>query len=314
MIKIAVVYGGVGSEYEVSLSSAKNILENIDREKFEILEVLIKKDKKFLIENENFDEKEGIEKIKYLGVKVVFPVVHGTYGEDGELQSKLEHIGLSYVGSESKVSVITIDKHKTNKILMKNNIHIPRSTIIDKIHYQLHLTFPIIIKPVNEGSSVHLYRFENQEEYMQSRDEIFKNKSLMLAQEFIQGREFTCGVIEKNGEVIPLLPTEIILTKSKLFDYTAKYTPDGCQEITPAAIDANLTNRIQELAVSCHTILNCRSISRTDMILKDDTLYVLEINTMPGMTKTSFIPAEAAACGYSMKELITMLVESIPNL
>ena len=133
----------------------------------------------------------------------------------------------------------------------------------------------------------------------------------MLAQEFIKGREFTCGVIEKDGNVIPLVATEVILTKGNIFDYEAKYTPAGCKEVTPAEIGNDLMSRIQNIAVSCHKILGCKSISRTDLILKDDELYVLEINTVPGMTKTSFIPAEAKACGYDMKELITILINSV---
>lgn len=162
-----------------------------------------------------------------------------------------------------------------------------------------------------EGSSVGLFKFMNESEYMSALDTIFENHEEMLVQEFIQGREFTCGVIEKNNEVIPLIATEIILTKGEMFDYTAKYTVGGCEEITPANIDTETMKRIQNLAVTCHRLLGCKSLSRTDMILQGEDLYVLEVNTIPGMTKTSFIPAEAKACGYSMKELITILINQV---
>jgi D-alanine-D-alanine ligase len=310
MIKVAILFGGPGSEHEVSLSSAKNILENIDRSKFDVLEVLVTKDKKYKIGDSYFEEEKGIQEIKNKGIEIVFPIIHGEYGEDGELQEKLEKEGIKFVGSSSEVSCLVIDKDKTNAILSKNGIKIPKSKIISKEDNGFDCKYPIIIKPVSEGSSVGLFRFENVEDYKNSQEKIFENHNKMLVQEFIKGREFTCGVIEKDGEVTSLVATEIILTKGSLFDYEAKYTPSGCREVTPAEVDNELMNRIQDTAVSCHKILGCKSISRTDIILKGDDLYVLEVNTMPGMTKTSFIPAQAKACGYDMKELITILIES----
>lgn len=310
MIKVAILYGGPGGEHDVSISSAKNIIENIDRNKFDVLEVFVARDKMYKINNAFFNEQDGLQEIKKGGVKIVFPVIHGEYGEDGELQRKLEKAEIKFVGSSSRATSLVIDKNKTNQILHKNNIKIPKSRIISKEHSNFDFTYPIIIKPINEGSSIDLFKFENEDEYKYSHDIIFKNHENMLVQEFIDGREFTCGVIEKNGSVIPLVATEIILTKGNLFDYEAKYTPSGCKEVTPAEISADLMKRIKETAISCHKILGCRSISRTDLILNGDDLYVLEVNTIPGMTKTSFIPAEAEACGYSMMDLITLLINS----
>lgn len=310
MIKVAILYGGGGSEHEVSISSAKNILENIDHSKFDVLEIFIDKDKNYKIGEEIFEEEKGLEEIKNRKIDIAFPVIHGDYGEDGILQDKLERKGIKFVGSSSEVSAITIDKNKTNEVLSKNNIKIPKSKIISKENNLIDFNYPIIVKPVDEGSSVGLFKFENENEYKNSQNKIFENHEIMLAQEFIEGREFTCGVIEKEGKATPLVATEVILTKGNLFDYTAKYTPSGCKEITPAEIDEDLMKRIQNTALSCHNILGCNSISRTDLILKENELYVLEINTIPGMTKTSFIPAEAKACGYEMKDLITILINS----
>lgn len=310
MIKVAILYGGPGGEHEVSISSAKNILENIDRSKFDVLDVFVNKDKMYKINNTFLNEQDGLQEIKKWGAKIVFPVIHGKYGEDGELQKKLEEAEMKFVGSSSRVASLVIDKNKTNEILFKNNIKIPKSGIVSKENTDLDFTYPIIIKPINEGSSIDLFKFENENEYKNSHDMIFRNHEKMLVQEFIDGREFTCGVIEKDGSVIPLVATEIILTKGNLFDYEAKYTPSGCKEVTPAEISVDLMKIIKETAISCHKILGCRSISRTDLILKGNDLYVLEVNTIPGMTKTSFIPAEAEACGYSMMDLITLLINS----
>jgi D-alanine-D-alanine ligase len=311
MIKVAILFGGPGKEHEVSISSAKNILENIDRNIFDVIEIFVNRDKKYLIDSVIFEEQDGLQEIKKRGVEVVFPIIHGTYGEDGELQSKLEELGVSFVGSTSKVSYLTINKNKTNELLKENNIIIPQSKIINKNDFVVPFNYPIIVKPIDEGSSVDLYKFKNNEDYNSSLDVIFKNYTSMLVQEFIQGREFTCGVIEINKVATSLIATEIILTKGDLFDYDAKYSVGGCREITPAEIDEDTMNKIKETALRCHTVLGCNSISRTDMILNDGKLYVLEINTVPGMTKTSFIPQQAKACGYDMKELITLLIKNI---
>lgn len=311
MIKVAIIFGGPGSEHEVSISSAKNILEHIDRTAFDVIEIFVTKDKKYIIDRKTFSEEEGIQEIKNMNVEVVFPIIHGEYGEDGELQSKLEKEKISFIGSSSTTSHLAIDKNKTNEILSKNNLHIPKSKIISIHNKSIDFRFPIIVKPINEGSSIGLFKIETEQQYKDSLEAIFENHNEMLAQEFVEGREFTCGVIEKEGMVTSLVATEVILTKGELFDYEAKYSPAGCEEITPAQVDTVMMSEIQNIAMTCHKILGCRTLSRTDLILKGDRLYVLEVNTSPGMTKTSFIPAQAQVCGYSMKELITILIDSV---
>lgn len=311
MKKVAILFGGPSSEHEVSLSSAKNILENIDTNLFDVLPVLITRECMYVIDGISFSESEGMEEINKRNVDVVLPILHGAYGEDGMLQKKLEDMMIPFVFSSSDTSSLAIDKYRTNEMLQSQGILIPRSTIITKTKTEHACTYPIIVKPIDEGSSIGLFKYTNESEYSASFEKIFKNHNEMLVQECIQGREFTCGVIEKNNEVIPLLASEIILTKGETFDYDAKYTVGGCEEITPADVPKEVVGRLQSCAVRCHSIIGCKSLSRTDMILHGDDLYVLEINTIPGMTKTSFIPAQASACGYSMKELITILIESV---
>jgi D-alanine-D-alanine ligase len=150
-----------------------------------------------------------------------------------------------------------------------------------------------------------LFKVKSDEELRSSLKKSVPIYKEMLVQEFITGREFTCGVVEIDGETIPLMPTEVILTKGEIFDYEAKYTVGGSKEVTPAEVDPALTERIQELALTAHEICGCKDISRTDMILNErGELVVLEINTVPGMTKTSFIPAELEASGYSIAGFI----------
>lgn len=310
MITVAVLFGGPSSEHGVSLLSVKNILESIDREKYDVLEVFISKDLLYTIDDEQYSEENGLDELMRRNIDIVLPVLHGKYGEDGVLQKHLENRNMKFVGSSSNVSALVIDKWKTNECLSQNTISIPRSSVVTVEKYTHDLRYPIIVKPVDEGSSLSLFKFTSEEEYLSSLPIVFNKHDVMLAQEFITGREFTCGVFEKDGKDIPLVASEIILTQGDLFDYDAKYLPNGCREITPAQVDERLMQKIQALSVECHSILGCKSISRTDLILQEGTLYVLEVNTFPGMTATSFVPAQVKACGYSMKEFITILVSS----
>lgn len=315
--KVAVMYGGPSNEHDVSVNSAKNILENIDKNKWEILEIFIDKKERFFIKNifskkyrKSFSEKDIIKIIKEENIYKVYPVLHGKYGEDGRLQKLLEKNNIDFVGSDSKASSIAIDKNKSNIIYIKNNILIPKSKIIKENNFKHNLNYPIIIKPLDEGSSFGLFKIDNEKAFLKSKNNIFKKYDFMLAQEYISGREFTCGVLEIKSKLKALIPSEIILTTTKTFDYKAKYTKGAVNEITPAKIDKKLERQIQNLSKKCHTILDCKDISRTDIILneRDNKLYVLETNTLPGMTKTSFIPEESKVAGIDIKKLIDILL------
>ncbi len=307
--KIAILCGGPSNEHEVSQNSARNIIENIDREMFDVIEVYISKEGLFNIEGILFETNEAIKKLKDI-YDVVFPVLHGSFGEDGELQKVLEQERIAFIGSGSKSSSQTIDKNVSNNLFKKNGLIIPESQIISKEDSLILITYPIIIKPIDEGSSMGLYKCESEKDYISLKEELFQSHKEMLVQEYVIGREFTCGVIEVNKENIALPVSEIILTSSELFNYETKYVAGKCEEITPANISEELMKRIQNVAVRCHDILGCKSISRTDVIVKENTIYVLETNTLPGMTQTSFIPAQIKVHGMDMKELITRLIQS----
>lgn len=316
MKKIAIIYGGPSSEHEVSINSAKNIFKNINKKKYTVLDIYI--DKKGIFnfkENgkviKKFLEKDFIVFLKSEKVYKVFPILHGRYGEDGKFQKVLEKARINFVGSSSKSSSLAIDKDKSNKIFSKNNILIPKSKIISQNNFNHSLNYPIIVKPIDEGSSFGLFKIENEKEFINKKDKIFSKYKKMLAQEFLSGREFTCGVLEIKNKIKSLTPSEIVLTKTKIFNYKAKYIKGKVEEITPAKIDKKLENKIKSLAKKCHRALLCRNISRTDIILnkRDNNLYVLETNTLPGMTETSFIPEEAKAVGISIEKLIDILID-----
>lgn len=315
MKRVAIIYGGPSNEHEVSISSAKNILKNIDKNKWEVLEIFIDKKGKFFIKNNDskdkvtFSENKLTSQLKERDISKVFPILHGKYGEDGKIQKILERAGIDFVGSSSVSSSLAIDKFKANKVYERENILIPKSKILTKNNHKHNLNYPIIVKPIDEGSSFGLFKIDNEKDFLKKIDRIFSKNKRMLAQEFVSGREFTCGVLDIKNKIKVLSPSEIVLTKTKTFDYEAKYTKGAVKEITPAKIDKMLTRQIQELSKKCHKILGCKDISRTDMILSSDNkLYILETNTLPGMTQTSFIPEQAKVANIDIRDLIDILL------
>jgi D-alanine-D-alanine ligase len=254
---------------------------------------------------------EGLELLKKSSA-IVFQVIHGTFGEDGELASLLEERGISFIGSSSKAMKLTIDKYKTEAKPKEGGIATAESVSVDSVSEiaHIHVTFPAFVKPKDEGSSIALFKVKNESELEKVLQESIPTYGTMLVQPFVAGREFTCGVVELNGQPQALVPTEVILTKGETFDYEAKYGVGGSKEVTPAEVDAETTKRIQELALRVHVVCGCRDISRTDMILQEDgKLVVLEINTIPGMTKTSFIPAQLETSGYSVADLVRGMLD-----
>lgn len=360
-IKIAIVYGGPSRERYVSVMSKQNIVDNINKDIYEIFEIFI--DKNYNIfdttnnlkikisknkNNKETNQKDLIFFLKSHNIDKVFIIIHGQYGEDGTIQKLFEKHKIKFVGSDSKTSSIAINKYKTNKILQNNNINIPKYKLLtrdnvkiildnynknqiqkDKTHKNFKnkslnnskeslfkdFTYPIILKPLTEGSSVDLYKVIDNKNLFKVINKVFKIYDKVLLQECIIGREFSCGVIDiKNKKQIKqksLMPTEIIVKKGAIFDYNAKYTIGLCQEITPPQeLSDNIIKNIQSTAINCHQILNCKDISRTDMILSqsDNLLYVLEVNTIPGMTKNSFIPQQAIASGLQVTQLLDILL------
>lgn len=311
MKTLFVLSGGIGKEREVSLSSGRNVCRLLEEGNIQYESIIVQDDRSWKYKDQTVTQEEGISMLREENA-LVFQVIHGTYGEDGELANLLEEAGVSCVGSYSDVMKLTIDKYTTEKKLQEHAI---RTTVsiaagngfdIERIE----IGFPAMVKPKDEGSSVALYKVNNKQELQRALEESVSHHGVMLVQEFVVGREFTCGVVEMDGKTIALTPTEIILTKGETFDYAAKYTVGGSKEITPAEVDATITKKIQDSALQVHAVCGCKDISRTDMILRaDGELVVLEINTIPGMTETSFIPAQLAASGYSVADFIKGMLE-----
>lgn len=309
-INLCIMYGGPGGEHEVSIKSAENIISNIDKNKYNLKIIFLKKSQNKI----NVKDLKLLRQEKY----IVWPIFHGEFGEGGKLQKILEKNKIKFIGCKSKSAELAMDKFKTQKVLIKNGIFVPKSQILNIKSFSKFVTsefflknfnYPLILKPLNGGSSVDLHKVKDKNSLDKSLKNIFKNNKQILLQEFVVGREFTCGVLQVGKRNMALLASEIILTKSDVFNYEVKYSVGGCQEITPAKVDKNLMIKIQKLATRVHELIGCKDISRTDMILNNkNQLIVLEINTMPGMTKTSFIPQQLFAKTILTSRFIDILV------
>jgi D-alanine-D-alanine ligase len=310
-----ILSGGVGREREVSLSSGKNVMELLDTAEIRYEAIVVNQDKSWKYKDVTLLKKEGADLLNKENA-LVFQTIHGTYGEDGELTSLLEENNILFVGSSSEAMRLTIDKYKTEQRLKENGIATTESVLVESLSGidNVQVVFPAFVKPKDEGSSIALFKVKDAGELRDVLNKSIPLYGAMLVQPFIAGREFTCGVVEMEGKTAALLPTEVILTKGETFDYEAKYSVGGSKEVTPAEVDAETTKRIQDLVLQVHSVCGCKDISRTDMIMKDSgELVVLEINTIPGMTKTSFIPAQLEASGYSVTDFMRGMLKKYSN-
>ena len=298
-LKVVVLAGGPSSEHEVSLKTASNVIEKLDKKKYDAEQIIISKKGKWPISPDE------------LAADVVFVAMHGAYGEDGTVQSILEKINVPYTGSDAIASRLGMDKRKSSEIFAVNGLLVPESFNISRCE------FPVVVKPADGGSSVGVRVVETSDQLQEAIAEASKYSREILAQEYIVGREMTCGVLDDGlGNVIALPPTEIIPVARKFFDYQAKYIAGASREVTPPDLPEKTIKTIQEIALKAHKIIGCSGMSRTDMIIKDleqSKIYVLEINTIPGLTETSLLPQQALAAGISFSELLDRIIEAALN-
>ncbi len=300
-INIALLFGGDSPERSVSLDGGSHVYQAIDKNKYNVVIYDPKKDLKLLIENAKT-------------IDFAFLVLHGLNGEDGRIQGFLDLLGIPYQGSGVTGSVLAMNKVISKKLYQQNGICVPPYIFVDKnsnefIKQHVELGFPLVVKPVSGGSSLGMSVVYKKSELEEAVYRAFAVDSGVLIESFIEGREITVGVIG-NLQITPLPVVEIICSKSyAFFDYNAKYIKGVTKEICPAKIDSFLTKKAQKLAKSAHAALFCSGYSRTDMIIKNDIIYVLETNTIPGMTETSLLPIAAKAFGISFDKLIDKLIK-----
>ncbi|GIO21671.1 D-alanine--D-alanine ligase [Oceanobacillus sp. J11TS1] len=344
--KVGIVFGGKSSEHEVSLQSAKNIVDAIDLDKYEVYLLGIDKqgnwhvnDRSHYLLNEEDPSLIALNKtgkgiaivpgaeenqiiqtdsdISMDQLDVVFPIVHGTLGEDGSLQGMLRMANIPFVGSSVLGSAISMDKDIAKRLLRDAGLDVAKGYTFrkaqqDHISYQTivaELGTPLFIKPANQGSSVGVHKVETEEEFNHAIQDAFLYDHKVLVEEAIQGREIECSILG-NEEPIASVPGEILPTV-EFYSYEAKYIDEsGANLEIPAKLEKSVEAKIQTTAIRAFEALNCEGLARVDVFLKDDnTIIINEINTLPGFTKISMYPKLWEESGISYRELIERLIE-----
>ena len=314
-LKILVLAGGLSSEYKVSLRTAQTIIKNLDVQKYETSLAIIKKDKtwSFYPDVKSVRIEDAVKHLVSSRFDFVFIAIHGFSGEDGRTQALLEWLDMPYAGSGILSSAMAMDKEISNVLYKANGLLVPRYFIFDQ-HSEIgkiNLKLPLVVKPANGGSSIGISIARTKKELMEAINIAFGEDNKIMIQEYIRGREFTCGVLEgRDGKPFVLPPTEIIPKGYSFFDYQAKYKVKGSLEITPARLPMSKFKELQKLALMAHKILECRGMSRSDFILKGSKFYILETNTIPGMTETSLLPKAAKVAGINFPEFLDLIIES----
>jgi len=291
--KVAVLMGGTSAEREVSLMSGTGVLQ-----------ALINKGVNAMA----FDPKtQSIEELKSQGFTSAFIALHGRFGEDGTMQGILEHLKIPYTGSGVMASSIAMNKDITKRIWQSYGFFTPKFVMLDeKTNFDeiaKFLGFPLIIKPSREGSSIGVIKVNNIAELKPAFIQARALDSLVMAEQFINGRELTCTVLELDN-IATSLPIIEIKAPDSNYDYQNKYFTDNVQYICPAHIDEQTTKNIQEAALKAFQTLSCRGWARVDIMLENNIPYLLEINTSPGMTTHSLVPMAAKAVGIDYDNLV----------
>ncbi len=320
--KIAVVAGGDSSEIVVSKKSAEGILSFIDPELFECYLVLLEQGCwRVLHEGEQYEiDRNDFSFIGSAG-KVVFDcayiTIHGTPGEDGLLQGYFDLLALPYTSCGVLTSSLTFNKYVCNHYLKSFGVKVARSVQLrrgeDGVVEDLlnAVSLPCFVKPNEGGSSFGISKVKQKNELEPAIDKAFGESDEVIVEEFISGRELTCGMYSTSEEQC-VLPVTEVLTANDFFDYEAKYVVGKATEITPAPIGDSLTGEVQRLTQRIYKLLNCKGIVRVDYIVSaDNEIFLLEVNTTPGMTKTSFIPQQIAAANLSIRSVFTDLLNDV---
>jgi D-alanine-D-alanine ligase len=321
MRTIAIVAGGDSSEYKISVKSAGEVGKLLSP-KYLIYIIMIRgtnwywEDKKgrfHNIDKNDFTLKTDDQRIRF---DAVFIAIHGTPGENGLLQGYLDMMKIPYSSCSAFCSALTFNKQacklylKEYRIPMAKNILISKENQTDISSIIMQAGLPCFVKPNDSGSSFGVTKVKTKDELPAAIEKALKESNEVMIEAYMNGREVACGVVKVRGKAIVLPVTEII-SKNEFFDYEAKYTPGKSDEVTPADMPEEITDKIQELSSEIYDLLGCKGIVRVDFILVNEKPYFLEINTVPGMTEESLIPKQAKAAGIELAELYSMVIEDL---
>lgn len=338
---VCILFGGKSSEYEVSLMSASSVIENLDGYKYDVINIGITKDGRWFryygdvqaIKNDTWHldncndvlinpcNNSGIIEIKEselipLKIDVVFPVLHGRYGEDGAIQGLFEILGIAYIGCGVISSAICMDKDYAHRLVEYGGIEVPKSQVIHKcfekgkvLDFVDKVGFPIYIKPANEGSSIGMTKAMNSYDLFMGIQEAFKFDDKVVLEENIDGFEVGCAIIG-NKELLVGSVSELEVPNGIFLDYEEKYSIKKIKVHIPARVDSILKDRIIATAKDIYRILACSGLSRVDMFIdKDKRIIFNEVNTMPGFTTTSIFPEMLISSNMTYSEILDKLIE-----
>ncbi|MDV2683431.1 D-alanine--D-alanine ligase [Alkalihalophilus lindianensis] len=300
-MKIAVLYGGISAEREVSLSSGKGIIKALEANGHDVVGIDFHPDR--------------LEELLALDVDLVYIGLHGRYGEDGKVQALLDMLNIKYVGSGVAGSALAMDKAKSKLFFEREGTRVAKQHVLYKHSYdkqatKIEIPYPIVVKPNQEGSTIGITFAENEEELFNGIEAAFELDETVLLEEFIKGREVTVAVMGNKGKE-KALPVVEIVPKNKYYDYEAKYAVGMSEHIVPARLTDEQTTYVKKHAVLAHQSLGCDIYSRVDFIIPDDggDPVILEVNTLPGMTPTSLYPDAAREIGLSYDQMIETFIQ-----
>lgn len=318
---IAVIAGGDSGEYEISVKSGAMVAGAIDRERYNVYLISIRgaewicdlDGQTIAVDKNDFSLSNRGEKILF---DCVFCAIHGSPGENGKLPAYFEMLSIPFTSSDSLVCAVTFNKHICNQIVSNLGVNVSRS-----LHFFRHdrivpdevaatLRFPVFVKPNSGGSSIGMSKVHTADQLLQAVEKALKEDDEILVEEYVEGREFTCGVMDVSGNMY-VFPVCEVVSKKEYFDFEAKYTPSMADEIIPAPINLRLEALIKQTSAYLYRQLHCKGVVRFDYIYstRKRRLYFLEVNTVPGLTRESIVPKMAREMGISLTELFTMLIE-----
>ena len=323
MKNIAIIAGGNSSEYEVSMKSGKNIYDEVDETRYNKYLVVLKErdwhveigEEKYPVDKNDFSFTRNGEKILF---DFAYITIHGVPGENGLLQGYLDMMGVPYGCCNVLASALTFDKHTCNTYLKSYGVNVADSVMLIRgMAYDVNeiineVGLPCFVKPNAEGSSFGVTKVKEAAQLEDALKKAFALCREVLIETFIDGTELTCGVV-KAGDMDITMPIAEVVPKNEFFDFEAKYDPTKSDEIIPARISPELTNRIKTLSSMIYDILRCVGIIRVDYIVREDEIFMLEVNTTPGMTSNSFVPKMVRAMGGTLREVLTKIIDNKLN-
>ncbi len=294
--RVGVLAGGPSNERDISLRSGKAVHNALLEEGLDAILLDVKDNVREIVEKSRID--------------VAFIALHGRFGEDGTIQKMLEDADIPYTGSGVEASRLALDKIASKEAFLRQGIPVPRYVVFEKGRFNIDETdklgYPIVVKPQLEGSSIGLSIVSEKKLLKEAADKAFQYGGRIILEEYIRGRELTVGILDDKA-----LPVIEIVTKSHLYDYSAKYKDPSTQYLVPAPIDRVSYENARQLGSAAHSALGCSSFSRVDMMMDNlRKILVLEVNTIPGMTERSLLPKAAAATGLRFGELCVKILEN----